>query len=158
MHMLFLFDADLKTEGTRLEAKATDWQNAFSREQARREELEEELKVLVPEYQLEHQLRIDGERDLLVGLQTAKSLQEENQNLKGQLEALTAAAEPIAKPNHPKSASPKVVFSPPNAPSTESRKAGRNVMISPFTNPPTRAPRRPPVALPYTPAAPPVKK
>ena len=95
--MLLLLDAGLKTESTRLEAKATDWQNAFSREQARREELEEELKVLVPEYQLEQQLRIDGERDLLVGLQAAKRLGEENQGLKEQLEALKAVAEPIAE-------------------------------------------------------------
>lgn len=61
-------------------------------------------------------------------------------------------------PIQPKSASPKVVFSEPNAPNTFNSRAGRNVTNRPLTKPPAIAPRRPPVALPYTPAAPPVKK
>ena len=61
-------------------------------------------------------------------------------------------------PNQPKSVSPKVVFAEPKVPSTFSSSAGRKVTSRPLTNPPATAPRRPPVALPYTPAAPPVKK
>src|SRR5690349_3761102 len=65
---------------------------------------------------------------------------------------------PTRKPNHWKSASPKVVPWNPIAPMTGIRKAANRVMINPFTKPPATAPRRPPVALPKTPAVPPVKK
>src|SRR5438046_10673290 len=61
-------------------------------------------------------------------------------------------------PYQPKSASPNVVLAKPKAPSTLSKKAGRNVIRIPFTKPPQAAPQRPPVALPKTPAVPPVKK
>ena len=56
--------------------------------------------------------------------------------------------QPMRMPNHPKSASPKVVFADPKDPSTLSRKAGRNVTSKPLTKAPAMAPRRPPVALP----------
>ena len=65
---------------------------------------------------------------------------------------------PTTKPNHWKSASPKVVFWKPIALITGTRIAAKMVMISPLMNPPPTAPRRPPVALPKTPAVPPVKK
>src|SRR5437867_12177694 len=62
---------------------------------------------------------------------------------------------PITIPYQPKSASPNVVLAKPKAPSTLSKKAGRNVIRIPFTKPPQAAPQRPPVALPKTPAVPP---
>ena len=65
---------------------------------------------------------------------------------------------PTMKPNHWKSASPKVVPWKPIAPITGIRNAANRVMISPLMKPPATAPRRPPVALPNTPAVPPVKK
>ena len=94
--MFFSFAA-LKAEVSRAESKATDWHNAYSREQAARQELEEELQVGIAEYEKEYQLRLDGERDLLVGLQAAKRLGEEIQGLKEELGALKAVAEPIAE-------------------------------------------------------------
>ncbi|CAB0918536.1 hypothetical protein FRC0414_02121 [Corynebacterium diphtheriae] len=54
------------------------------------------------------------------------------------------APPPTSMPNHPKSASPKL-------PNTPSGNADRNVMIKPLVRPPSAAPRRPPVTLPYTP-------
>jgi hypothetical protein len=92
-----LLVAHLKNKNSQLKARVTDWTNACYQEKIRREELKEELKVLIPEYELESQLRTDGERDLLLGMQTVKNLNEENQHLKLQLEALTAAVEPIAE-------------------------------------------------------------
>ena len=87
----------LKTEVTKAESRAADWQRAFNREEAARQELEEELKVGIVMYEKECQLRIDGECDLLLGLQAAQQLGEENKRLKEELEALKTVAEPIAE-------------------------------------------------------------
>jgi len=65
---------------------------------------------------------------------------------------------PTRMPYQPKSASPKVVLAKPSDPRTVSRNAGRNEISTPLAKAPMIAPRRPPVALPKTPAAPPVKK
>src|SRR5450830_1931880 len=68
------------------------------------------------------------------------------------------AISPVTEPNQPKSASPNVELARPSEPITVSSHAGSIVIMMPLMNPPTTAPRRPPVALPKTPAPPPSKK
>lgn len=65
---------------------------------------------------------------------------------------------PSKMPTAPKSASLKVVFAKPKSPNTGSKNTGKKVINKPCANAPNMAPRRPPVALPNTPAAAPTKK
>ena len=65
---------------------------------------------------------------------------------------------PRTIPTAPKSASEKVVLAKPMAPRTGSSRTGRKVISRPLAKAPIIAPRRPPVALPNTPAVAPVKK
>jgi hypothetical protein len=65
---------------------------------------------------------------------------------------------PMLMPTTRKSASPNVVFSKTMSPNTGRSRAGKKLMSSPLTKAPKTAPRRPPVALPNTPAVAPVKK
>jgi len=82
---------------------ATDWQNAFHREQVAREEVTENLKVVTTELnhvaiEIDHelQLRHDGEIDLVTCMQSLRAKMDEAKLLKRELMELKEAAEPVA--------------------------------------------------------------
>ena len=80
-----------------------DWKCAFYREQKAHEDTAAELKVAKLELVHELKLRINGEVDLVMCMQSLKRLVEENEHLKqslkeamSSLKELTEAAEPVA--------------------------------------------------------------
>ena len=65
---------------------------------------------------------------------------------------------PNMMPIPPKSESEKVVLARPKEPNTGNKNTGKKVINTPCAKAPKIAPRRPPVALPNTPAVAPQKK